>query len=541
MCGIFAVFGSITDLVTLCKSAYKIVHRGPDAFRLETVYQFPSCCLGFHRLAILDAEHGMQPMRVIQHPNVWLIYNGEIYNHIQLKEQFDFHYATHCDGESIIHLYARGGIEFTARHLDGVFAFCLLDTTKRKVHLGRDTFGVKPLFRIFNEDDGLLSACSEVKGLMDIAGHQSNAKIQEVMPGHVETYRLDMRGRASLESITQFHDVGKAPSYSPAAKLLSNDIQASIRTLLESAVSKRMMAERRIGCLLSGGLDSSLVTALLVKLAGEQGQIYPIQTFSIGMEGSPDLKAARKVADYLSTEHHEIILKPEEVITAVKNVIYHLESYDALTIRGAFGMYMLCQYVKENTNTTVLLVGEGADEITQGYKHFHNAPSAEDGDRESRRLCKDISFFDVRRVERNSAAFGLEVRVPFLDHQFSSFYLSLDPELKSPKNGIEKHLLRSSFDKTGLLPTEILWRPKEAFADGLASPIKSWIEFIQDFVAKHITDSEMENNSHQYTHNPPVSKESLYYRRIFESFYPGQGHLIPYFWKPKWSSSSDPK
>ncbi|XP_021374135.1 asparagine synthetase [glutamine-hydrolyzing]-like isoform X1 [Mizuhopecten yessoensis] len=341
MCGIWAVFGSSSDIFIHCKAAFKIAHRGPDAFRLESIYQFPSCCLGFHRLAILDAQHGMQPMRVSQHPHVWLIYNGEIYNHLQLREQFGFQYDTHCDGESIIHLYARGGIEFAAKHMDGVFAFCLLDTASRKVYLGRDTFGVKPLFRIIMED-GFLSVCSEVKGLMDIARYQSNVKIQDVLPGHVETYSLNMKGQASFENMKQFHHIGATPSYTTAATPKGDDIMANIRTLLESAVSKRLMTERRIGCLLSGGLDSSLITALLVKLARERDLAYPIQTFSIGMYGSPDLAAAKVVAKHLGTEHHEIVFTPEEAISTIEDVIYYLESYDALTIRGAVGMYLMC-------------------------------------------------------------------------------------------------------------------------------------------------------------------------------------------------------
>ncbi|XP_033761539.1 asparagine synthetase [glutamine-hydrolyzing]-like [Pecten maximus] len=538
MCGIWAIFGSTSDLVTLCNAASKIAHRGPDAFRLESVYQFPSCCLGFHRLAILDADHGMQPMRVFRHPNVWLIYNGEIYNHIQLRQQFDFKYATHCDGESIIHLYARGGIEFAARHLDGVFAFCLLDTASRKVYLGRDSFGVKPLFRILKEG-GILSACSELKGLMDIVKHQSKDKIQHVLPGHVETYRLDSKCRVSLDNIKQFNEIGSKPFYN-ADSAIEKDVKASIRTLLRSAVSKRMMAERRIGCLLSGGLDSSLVTALLVELAKERKLSYPIQTFTIGMQGGTDIMAARKVAEHLGTEHHEILFTPEEAVAAIENVIYYLESYDIVSVRGSAGMYLLCKYIKEKTDTTVILSGEGADEVAQGYIYFHKAPSIMEADMENRRLCKDLSMFDVRRVDRMSAAFGLEVRVPFLDHTFSSYYLSLDPSIKVPVNGVEKYLLRSAFDETDLLPREILWRPKEILSDGLSSKNKSLYEILQDFADEKLKNLDLDQCIQQYPHNPPISKESLHYRRIFESFYPGQGHVIPYFWMPKWSSSSDP-
>ncbi|XP_069110760.1 asparagine synthetase [glutamine-hydrolyzing]-like [Argopecten irradians] len=539
MCGIWAVFGSDDDIAAQCNAAHKIGHRGPDAFRIESINHFPSCCLGFHRLAIVDDLQGMQPMRVFKHPHIWLIYNGEIYNHQLLKEQFDFHYATQCDGESIIHLYAQGGIEFAASQLDGVFAFCLLDTANRKVYLGRDTFGVRPSFRLTTES-GFLAVCSEAKGLMSMMEDKTTSTLEPFLPGHVETYDLDSIGRATFVERTRFHKIGDAPLYKTVANPIDNDIKASIRTLFEGAVSKRMMADRRIGCLLSGGLDSSLVASTLVKLAKERGIPYPVQTFSIGMEGSPDLLAARKVAKHLDTEHHEIIFTPEEGIAAIEDVVYHLESYDITTIRASVGMYLVSKYVKEKTDTTVILSGEGADEIAQGYIYFHKAPTAQDADEESRRLCKDLYMYDVLRGDRTTSAWGLEIRVPFLDHRFSSYYLSLDPKLKTPKNGIEKHLLRSAFDDTGLLPTEILWRPKEAFSDGVSSQTRSWYEVLQDYIDEQINDTELEECSHRYPHNPPRSKEALYYRRIFEKSYTGQAHLIPYYWMPKWSTSSDP-
>ncbi|XP_033749214.1 asparagine synthetase [glutamine-hydrolyzing]-like [Pecten maximus] len=455
----------------------------------------------------MDVKHGMQPMRVSRYPHIWLIYNGEIYNHRKLQEEFKYENTTNCDGESIIHLYAHGGIEFAARHLDGVFAFCLLDTARRNIYLGRDTFGVKPLFRGFV--DAKLTVCSEVKGLMDFVGEDSKVRIQHVLPGNVETYSIDTDSRVSFENAIRFHQIGDVPLY------------ASIFTP-------------------KGGLDSSLITALLVNLAKERRMPYRIQTFSVGMKDSPDLVAARKVANHLGTEHHEITFTQEEAISVIENVIYCSESYDVITIRASIAMYLLCKYVKEKTDTAVILSGEGADEIAQGYIYFHKAPSVEEGLDESRRLCKDISMFDVQRVDRMSAAFGLEIRVPYLDHTFSSYYLSLDPGMQAPKNGLEKHLLRSVFDKTDLIPMEILWRHKEGFSDGLTATTKSLYEMIQDFIEEKVDDSELDQCIQQYPQNPPQSKEALYYRQIFDKFYPGQSHIIPYFWMPKWSTSSDP-
>lgn len=539
MCGIWAIFGSPDDTSIQCNAAHKITHRGPDAFRIETIHHFPTCCLGFHRLAIVDDLQGMQPMRVFKYPHIWLIYNGEIYNHQLLQKEFDFHYATQCDGEAIIHLYAHGGIEFAAKQLDGVFAFCLLDTANRKVFLGRDTYGIRPMFRLYN-DNGFLAVCSEAKGLIGLSKEAYSELVDPFLPGHVESYKLDMLGKATFEERIRFHKTGEPPAYKTLVEIKDNDIEENIRVLFEAAVEKRLMAERRIGCLLSGGLDSSLVASVLVKKAKELKFPYRIQTFAIGMEGSTDLIAARKVANYLQTEHHEVVFTPEEGIAALEDVIYHLESYDITTIRASVGMFLLSKYIKEKTDTTVILSGEGSDEIAQGYIYFHKAPSSKEADDESRRLCKDLYMFDVLRGDRSTAAWGLEIRVPFLDHRFSSYYLSLPEDMKQPHKGVEKYLLRSAFDGIDLLPKEILWRPKEAFSDGISSQTRSWYEVLQEFITEQINDSELESSASQYQHNTPTSKEGLYYRRLFEKFYSGQGDWIPYYWMPKWISATDP-
>ncbi|XP_053375174.1 asparagine synthetase [glutamine-hydrolyzing]-like isoform X2 [Mercenaria mercenaria] len=543
MCGIWAIFGSEGDIAFQCNCVHKITHRGPDAFRIENINHFPNSCLAFHRLAIVDDLCGMQPMRTFQHPYVYLIYNGEIYNFKELEKEFGIKQDTACDGEIIIHLYAKYGIEFAAKHLDGVFFFCLMDTANRKVYLGRDTFGVRPGFRITTED-GFLAVCSEAKGLVGLSYNNSQAcdtsKVEHFPPGHVETYSLDKEGRAALTECSRFHKIAEQPAYPTFPVTIGKDVKQNIREFLTMAVRKRLMADRRIGCLLSGGLDSSLVTALVVKLAKELGMDYKIQTFSIGMEGSTDLQAAKKVADFLGTEHHELVFTPEQGIEALENVIYHLESYDITTVRASVGMYLISQYIKEKTDATVILSGEGSDEVAQGYIYFHKAPSVEEASEESRRLCNDLYMYDVLRADRTTSAWGLELRVPFLDHRFSHYYMSLPDDDKRPKHGIEKHLLRSAFSGEGLLPDEILWRPKEAFSDGVSSVTKSWYEVLQNHIDVQINDDELEDSAKTFTHNTPQSKEALYYRRIFEKFYPGLGKWIPYFWMPRWSQTLDP-
>ncbi|XP_002732808.1 asparagine synthetase [glutamine-hydrolyzing]-like [Saccoglossus kowalevskii] len=545
MCGIWAIFGADEDVSKQCASALKIAHRGPDAFRIENVNHYNNCCFGFHRLAIVDDLYGMQPMRVHSHPHIWLCYNGEIYNYKKVQKEYDFEYLTECDGEAIIHLYAMGGIEAAASLLDGVFAFILLDTANRKVFLGRDLFGVRPMFKLL-KDDGFLAVCSEAKGLTGLAHGDKDHDIDLMPfpPGHYESYDLLNNGKVKLLETVRYHSIGETPKWakiSGCAKPRSEDIKENIRLMLTEAVRKRLMAHRRIGCLLSGGLDSSLICSLLIKTAKEQGITYPVQTFSIGMEGSPDLKAARKVANYLGTEHHEVVFTAEEGIEVLEDVIYSLETYDITTIRASVGMYLVSKYINKMTDSVVIFSGEGADEVCQGYIYFHKAPSAEEASVDSHRLLKDLYMFDVLRADRTTAAHGLELRVPFLDHHFTSYFLSLPSELKQPTKGIEKYILRSAFDGLGLLPDDILWRPKEAFSDGVSSEKRSWFEVLQDYIETQVNEEVLEDAAKKYPFNPPKTKEGYFYRSVYEKHFHGQAeNHIKYIWMPSWSETSDP-
>ncbi|XP_043824827.1 asparagine synthetase [glutamine-hydrolyzing] isoform X2 [Dromiciops gliroides] len=489
MCGIWALFGSDEGLSAQCLSAMKVAHRGPDAFRFENVRGFTNCCFGFHRLAVVDPVSGMQPLRLQKFPSLWLCYNGEIYNHRQLQKHFGFEYQTQVDGEILLHLYNKGGIEQTAALLDGVFAFILLDTANRKVFLGRDTFGVRPLFKVLT-DEGFLAVCSEAKGLVGLKHPTApHLQIDPFPPGHYEVLDLKTNGKVVSVEMVKFHNCKDLPLhnlYDPLEKLSSGfdleTVKSNIRLLFDHAVRKRLMTDRRIGCLLSGGLDSSLVAATLLKQLKEAHVSYPLQTFAIGMEDSPDLLAARKVAAHIGSEHHEVLFSSEEGIQALDEVIFSLETYDITTVRASVGMYLVSKYIRKNTDTVVVFSGEGSDELTQGYIYFHQAPSAEDAQEESERLLKELYLFDVLRADRTTAAHGLELRVPFLDHRFTSYYLSLPPEFRIPKNGVEKHLLREAFQASNLLPKEILWRPKEAFSDGLTSVKKSWFTILQEHI-----------------------------------------------------------
>lgn len=543
MCGIWAIFGACEDVSEYFSCALKMAHRGPDCFRIESLPNFGNSCLAFHRLAVVDSVYGMQPMRVFSLPHLYVVYNGEIYNHKALGKLYDFNYHTKCDGEVILHLYNKFGGEKTAQMMDGVFAFVVVDTAKKQIHLGRDTFGVRPMFMLKSPGDRCFAICSEVKGLLKLQKDLDEVKsvIEPFLPGHHASLSFSTDGKATITKMAPYTSLTKVPEFDFAVKLKS-DVKENIRALFTEAVRKRLMSDRRIGCLLSGGLDSSLVAAVLVKLARESGISYPIQTFSTGMEGSTDLAAARKVADFLGTEHHEVVFTPEEGLAAIPEVIDYLESYDITTVRASVGMYLVSKYIREKTNTVVIFSGEGSDELAQGYIYFHKAPSAQDADVESKRLLKDLHLFDVLRGDRSTAAHGLEIRVPFLDVAFTSYFLSIAPASRQPRDGVEKYLLRSAFDDAGLLPREILWRPKEAFSDGVSStmPGGSWYEILQKHCSRIVSDLKLELASERYTFNSPKTKESYYYRKVFESKYPGQGHLIPYLWLPKWSESADP-
>ena len=304
MCGIWAIFG-IPEYSKYTSHAMKICQRGPDAFRMETIPHFQNCCVAFHRLAIVDDLFGMQPMRIKALPHLYLTYNGEIYNHKAVGKQYDFDFFTQCDGEVMLHLYDKFGVEKMAQMLDGIFAFCIIDTKKNEVHIGRDTFGIRPMFTLSVEgkETGILGLSSEAKALVPLIKHfeiNSNKMIVEPFPpGHYASYGLSPAGQTTFIERKAYTQIGKPPVYETSVKPDSSDVMENIRKLFSEAVRKRLMTDRRIGCLLSGGVDSSLVASYLTKLAKDSGIDYPIQTFSIGMEGSTDVAAARIVAKHI--------------------------------------------------------------------------------------------------------------------------------------------------------------------------------------------------------------------------------------------------
>ena len=522
MCGIFAYLSKqkISDesKIDITKIAMLSKIRGPDntVTRMVDEYNY----LVFHRLCINDlSEAGNQPLNHPDDVGLTLICNGEIYNYNELIQQNNFSLSSSSDCEVILHMYKKYGIEHTVKNLDGVFAFVLIDNHTNKIFMARDPLGVRAMYMGFDKDtEGNIMATvvsSELKSVKGLAND-----IEQFKPGCY--YELN-------EGVYHRYYFYK---YSISEATDEVEILQNIRTKLEKAVKKRLLSDRPIGCLLSGGLDSSLITALV---AGH----YPrghLKTFSVGMEGSVDLKYAKMVADHLGTDHHEVIFTEQQMLDGIRDVIKQIETYDTTTIRASTPMFLLSKYIKENTNATVIFSGEGSDEASGSYMYFKNAPNEEEFQDECIRLMKDLCYYDNLRCDKSTAGAGLEVRVPFLDKEFLNYYMSIPPTMKMPNtHNIEKYLLRKAFDEDNILPKEVLWRVKEAMSDGVSSQKRGWFEIIQEKVNAEMTDMEFEEIRAKYTWNPPQLKESAYFREIFNEFYSGFEKTIPYYWLPKWS------
>jgi asparagine synthase (glutamine-hydrolysing) len=504
MCGIIAVFCKTplkndSKLEKIKKGYETLKSRGPDSGNFTNE---DGNILGFHRLCINDmSSSGDQPMI---YKNTKLMCNGEIYNHKQLEKQFNIKCTSTSDCEIILKLFLKIGFEKTVSLLDGVFAIVI--TQGDMVYMARDRIGVRPLFSGTTED-GDLAVASVAKAL-----HGFCKDIKQVVPGIII---IDKKTR---EIDYKTYGFTRTPVIDP---------EVDLRLSLTDAVKKRLLTDRPIGCLLSGGLDSSLVASLLCKLMNPSD----VRTYSIGMKGSSDLKYAKNVADYLGTTHTEVIFTPEEGLAVIPEVIEALESYDITTIRASIPMFLLSKYIKENTKDRVIFSGEGSDELLCGYLYFHFSPTPQDLEKESRRLVNDLYKYDVLRADRTVSVHGLELRVPFLDTEFVQLAMSMKGTQKMPINNYEKFILRSAF-KGKYLPDNILWRRKCAFSDGVSPTHKSWFEIIQDYADTQVSDDKFKNSSY-------MSKESLLYKQIFDKYFPNYQPIIE-MWMPKWTNAKDP-
>ena len=477
MCGIYCILNSTHH------NSKQLAARGPDEYK---TYTDAFVHMDFYRLAINGLTNGSQPMF---YKNYVLICNGEIYNHKHLEASAAYSPLTQSDCECILPYFHSFGIAKTCQAIDGVFAFVIWDIANKILYVGRDRFGVRPLF--YSQTGNVVQFSSEVKGMV-LESHS----ILRFPPG-CRGIVHDNKIAINEYFYYRWNDVRDT----------KEPVLNSIHMTLNKAVKKRMMTDRPVGCLLSGGLDSSLITALVRKYLPAH---IPLKTFSIGFAGSPDLKYARIVADFLKTEHHEFIVEPSEFLEAIDEVIRVTESYDITTIRASVGNYLVC---KKIVGSTVIFNGDGADEVCGGYLYHQNAPTLADFHQESVNLLKEIHAFDGLRSDRCCSGHGLEPRTPFLDRDFVNYYMSIPIELRFDKSRQEKYLLREAF--VGYLPPEVLWRKKEAFSDGVSVKEKSWWQIIQE----HLGD------------------EKKYYYDKFVEYYGTQVDAIPRYWMPKWSGN----
>lgn len=517
MCGIFAIFNNnneIDDTINY-KSFFDLLkHRGPNHSTFQTIDNFFQ--IGFHRLSIMDPSNGNQPFV----NDEWVIVcNGEIYNYKKLLEIFkntnsiipDLKIFSQSDCEILLYFFQLLSPFVIPGILDAEFVFVAYNKKYNHCYIARDIYGIKPLF--IGKHLNKTYFASECKSLSFCEF------VVPFLPGHI-----------MFMSPSDYY-YGKYTVFPNDHKYLPDKYSTNINFLLDNAVKKRLQTTgTRIGCLLSGGLDSSLVAAIANKYMPN------LQLFTIGMDtSSSDVIAAKCTSTFMRafSRHHIVNFTVEQGFNAIRDVIYHLESYDITTVRASIPQYLLSQYISQHSNVKILLSGEGADELFCGYQYSKYAPNANDLVNDSKRLLSELYLFDNLRTDRTTAAFGLEVRLPFLDKQLVEYVMLLNPSLKSCSDKkMEKLLLRDSFRYSSLLPQKILYRRKEAFSDGVSTKDKKWFELIKEKIEKVVDDEECKDF---------VSKEAYYYHKIFvELFGESRTNLIPRYWMPKWVETKDP-
>jgi len=515
MCGIVCAFDlkqpSAVLRPQLLTMAKCIRHRGPD---WSGIYDNDKAILAHERLAIVDPTSGKQPL-FSENKKLVLAANGEIYNHMDLRKQFEgnYNFQTKSDCEVILPLYKEKGVSFLDE-LNGIFGFAIYDVDKDEYFIARDHMGIIPLY-IGWDQTGTFYVASELKALEGVC-----TKIELFPPGH---YLQSKDGELKQWWTRDWLDYDNV-------KDNETDIE-DLHKALDAAVHRQLMTDVPYGVLLSGGLDSSITSALAKKYAdkriesGDKDSAWwpQLHSFAIGLEGSPDLAAAQKVAKHLDTVHHEIIFTIQEGIDAIKDVVYQLETYDITTIRASTPMYLMARAIKA-MGIKMVISGEGADEIFGGYLYFHKAPSAEEFHKETVRKLNKLHQYDCLRANKSLAAWGIEGRVPFLDKEFMDVAMRINPKDKmihgeSPdlrsRQAMEKWVLRKAFED--MLPESVLWRQKEQFSDGVGY---SWIDSLKEMVNKEITDEQIANAQYRFPIQTPASKEEFYYRSIFEEHFP---------------------
>lgn len=516
MSGLLAVIGKGKDPQVVKELSKRMSHRGPDENDLKIMEN--GSVLSHESLSIVDLKSGKQP---IQGTNkAWMVHDGEIYNYQELKKGVlkDHTFRTKSDSEVIVHLYEEFGNDFCNK-LDGDFAFVVVDGDNYIA--GRDPIGVKPLYYGLDER-GRIYFSSEMKSIADQCKSFSTFP-----PGHYYTPKTGFVKYYRPE----YED------YENATEELDLDL---IRETFTTATSKRLISEVPNGVLLSGGLDSSLIAAIAARLLAESGK--KLHTFSIALNAdAPDAKAARKAAEFLGTEHDEIHFSVKEGIELIEKTIFHIETYDVISVRASVPMYLLSKAIAEK-GIKVILSGEGADEIFGGHLYFRNAPSAEEFQKETIERVQKLFTADLLRVDKSTMAYGIETRVPFLDTAFLDVAIRIKTEEKQPKmyDGIEKYILRKAFDtpENPYLPAEVLWRQKEQFSDGVGY---NWIDELIQFCASQVSDEQLAGAGAEFPYNSPTTKEAYLYRSVFHKYYPQvSAAQTVRKWIPKWQDNQDP-
>ncbi len=510
MCGIIGIFGKKEQEARrsqALKMAASIRHRGPD---WSGIYSDDYCLLAHERLSIVDVEHGAQPLYDTTKGRV-LIANGEIYDHQQLRTilKKEHRWQTKSDCEVLLYLYDELGSDFLSK-IDGIFAFCIYDPTTKEYFIARDHIGIVPLY-IGLDRKGITYVASEMKALEPYC-----EKLQEFPPGH---YYVGSQKEGKKEFIKWYK-----PEWATSIPTMPVSLP-KLRQELETAVKKQLMCDVPYGVLISGGLDSSLIAAIAAKFSrrrvesGDKEEAWwpRLHSFSIGLEESPDLKFARQVAEYIGSVHHELKFTVQEGIDALRDVIYHIETYDVTSIRASTPMYLMARKIK-SLGIKMVLSGEGADEAFGGYLYFHMAPDAKEFHEETVRKLQKLSKYDCLRANKSMAAWGVEARVPFLDKDFLEYAMSFYPQDKMCAQGkMEKYILRKAFE--GFLPDAVLWRQKEQFSDGVGY---SWIDSLKAYAEEKVSDEMMARAEERFPIQPPVTKEGYFYRSIFEEFFPSK-------------------
>ncbi|MBR4265921.1 MAG: asparagine synthase B [Bacteroidales bacterium] len=513
MCGIVGIFDIEQHAEKLRQRALtqsgKIRHRGPD---WSGIYVGKTAILAHERLSIVDPLSGGQPLKTKQ-GDVILAVNGEIYNHQSIRDQLkdEYEFQTGSDCEVILALYKKKGINFL-EDLSGIFAFALYDEAKNEYLIARDPIGVIPLY-IGHDSDGHLCVASELKALEGFCTDYEVFK-----PGYYYTSKEQKQVKWYKRDWSEYENVKDSTLTS-----------ADIKQALEDAVQRQLMSDVPYGVLLSGGLDSSIVSAIAKKYSAmrvetknTQAAWWPqLHSFAVGLKDSPDLLAARKVADYIGTVHHEINYTIQEGLDAIRDVIYFIETYDVTTVRASTPMYLLARVIK-SMGIKMVLSGEGADEIFGGYLYFHKAPDPKSFHEETVRKIGKLYLYDCLRANKALSAWGVEGRVPFLDKEFLDVAMRVNPKDKMVGEGkIEKHILRKAFED--MLPAEVCWRQKEQFSDGVGY---GWIDTLKAITAEAVSDEMMDHAHERFPINTPMNKEEYYYRSIFEEHFPSKSAAL---------------